>query len=112
MTTQELIKLGSKLLEEVGLGGELKELEEVLEDFEVTVEGTDKDELHLATISMILVRSGVPRIRELFPYDILRAVELRDKFHRFEHYSNLILEQAINRMREAHELGLGKAMLN
>ena len=35
MTTQELIKLGSELLEEVGLGGELKELEEVIENFEV-----------------------------------------------------------------------------
>ena len=42
MTTQELIKLGSELLEEVSLGGELKELEEVIENL-VTVEGTDKD---------------------------------------------------------------------
>lgn len=112
MTIQELIKLGSELLGEVGLGGELKELEEVLEDFEVTVEGTDKDELHLATIGMVLVHSGLPRIRELLLYDILRAVELMEEYIRFEHYSNLILEQAVNRMSQAHGLRLAKALLN
>lgn len=112
MTTQELIKLGSKLLREVGLGGELKEIEEVLEDFEVTVEGTDKDELHLATIGMLLAHSGLHRIREILPYDILRAVELMAEFHRFDHYSKLVLEQAVNRMSKAHELRLKKAKLN
>lgn len=112
MTTQELIKLGSELLEEVGLGGELKEIEEVLEDFEVTVEGTDKDELRLATIGLLLVCRGIPRIRDLIPYDSLRAVELMADFHRFEHYTKLILEQAINRMSKAHELRLEKALLN
>ena len=101
MTTQELVKLGSKLLGEVGLGGKLKKLEEVLEDFEVTVEGTDKDELYLAMIGMLLVRRGVPRIRDLLPYDTFRAVELMAEFHRFEHYSEIILEQAVNRMSKA-----------
>ena len=112
MTTQELIKLGSELLEEVGLGDELKELEEVIEDFEVTVEGTDKDELRLATIGLLLVRRGIPRIRELIPYDSLRAVELMADFHRFEYHAQSILEQAINRMSKAHELRLEKALLN
>ena len=112
MTTQELIKLGSELLEEVGLGGELKELEEIIENFEVAVEGTNKDELRLATIGMLLVRIGVPRIRELLPYDTFRAVELMAEFHCFEYHANLILEQAINRMSKALELRLGKAMLN
>ena len=112
MTTQELIKLGSELLEEVGLDVELKELEEVIENIKVTVEGTDKDELRLATISLLLVRRGVPRIRELLPYDILRAVELMAEFHRFDHYSKLVLEQAVNRMSKAHELRLKKAKLN
>ena len=112
MTTQELIKLGSELLEEVGLGGELEELEEFLEDFEVTVEGTNKDELHLATIGTLLVHSGLTRIRELLPYDTFRAVELMAEFHCFEYHANLILEKAINRMKKAHKLRLGKAMLN
>jgi len=112
MTTQELIKLGSELLEEVGLGGELKELEEIIENFEVTVEGTDKDELHLASIGLLLVRRGIPRIRELIPYDSLRAVELMADFHRFEYHAKSILEQAVNRMSKAIELRLEKALLN
>lgn len=112
MTTQELIKLGSELLEEVGLGGELKELEETIEKFDVTVEGTDKDELRLASIGLLLVRRGIPRIRDLIPYDSLRAVELMADFHRFEHYTKLVLEQAVNRMSKAIERRLEKVLLN
>jgi hypothetical protein len=112
MTIKQLIELGSELLEEVGLGGELEKLEKVLEDFEVIVEGTDKDELLLAMIGMLLVRSGIPRIRELLLYDTLRAIELMAEFHRFEYCTKLVLEQAVNRMSKAHELSLRKAMLN